>query len=558
MKETYHSESAIICKETEELLKKQPIYTAFQLSESITLKLIHELETSQHKLRMLNCELRLAQDQAKVAINKYESLQRKMFSNMVDVIVIINREGTTRYNSANMEKWFGWKTEEIVGISIWENMYPEDLGAVQNFIESLLAKPNATEKIECRYKCKTLDYKWIEFTAVNLTNDPDVEGILCNFHDISERIQSEKQLKLLSKAIDQSPVTIVITNKEGNIEYVNPKFAEVTGYSIDEVTGKNPRFLQSGNQTNEFYKDLWKTILAGNDWHGEFQNKKKNGDPYWESAVISSIMNTRGEIAYFFAVKEDITEKKKIVEDLIKAKEKAEESDRLKSAFLTNMSHEIRTPMNGIMGFSDLLKEPNLSGELKQEYISVIEKSGTRLLDIINDIIEISKIESGLIKAAVSETNINEQTEYIYNFFKPEVDQKGIEFSVKNVLRYQEAIIKTDKEKIETILSNLVKNAIKFTQTGAIEFGYVKKVEYLEFFVKDTGAGIQKEHMEIIFERFRQGNESLSRYYEGVGLGLAITKAYVEILGGKIWVESDGNKGSTFFFTIPYLNCLSA
>ena len=392
---------------------------------------------------------------------------------------------------------------------------------------------------------------------MTLLTSPDVEGILCNFHDISERIKSEKQLKLLSKAVDQSPITVVITNKEGDIEYVNPQFTEVTGYSSDEVIGKNPRLLQSGNQTKEFYKNLWETILAGNDWHGEFQNKKKDGDPYWESAVISSVMNTHGEIAYFFAVKEDITEKKKIVADLINAKEKAEESDRLKSAFLTNMSHEIRTPMNGIMGFSDLLREPNLSGELQQEYISAIEKSGARLLDVINDIIEISKIESGLINTAISETNINEQTEYIYNFFKPEVGQKGIEFSVKNVLKYQDAIIKADGAKIEVILSHLLKNAIKFTHTGSIEFGYKKKGEYLEFFVKDTGVGIQKEHVEIIFERFRQGNESLSRYYEGVGLGLTISKAYVKILGGKIWVESEVNKGSTFFFTIPYSNGLS-
>ena len=252
----------------------------------------------------------------------------------------------------------------------------------------------------------------------------------------------------------------------------------------------------------------------------------------------------------------DITEKKQMIADLIKAKEKTEESDRLKSAFLANMSHEIRTPMNGILGFTDLLKEPNLSDELQQEYISAIEKSSTRLLDVINDIIEISKIESGLIKISDSETNINEQTKLVYNCFKHQVRQKGINFSIKNTLQPQDVMIRIDKEKIWTILSNLLKNAIKFTWDGSIEFGYKKKGGYLEFFVKDTGTGIQKEHVEIIFERFRQGNESLSRYYEGIGLGLTITKAYVEILGGKIWVESEANKGSTFFFTIPYINCL--
>jgi signal transduction histidine kinase len=310
--------------------------------------------------------------------------------------------------------------------------------------------------------------------------------------------------------------------------------------------------LQSGKQTSEFYEDLWKTILSGNGWHGEFQNKKKNGDYYWESAVISSIMNNQGDIAFFFAIKEDITEKKKIVEDLIKTKEKAEESDRLKSAFLSNISHEIRTPMNGILGFTDVFKDPDLSHKERQEYICIVENSITRLLNIINDIMVISKIETKPIQIFASEINVNEQIESVYTFFKPQIEQKGIQISFKNALPPKEAIIKTDREKIDVVLTNLVKNAVKFTQAGSIEFGYKKKGEYLEFFVKDTGVGIHQEQMEIIFERFRQGNESLTRYYEGIGLGLSISKAYVEMLGGKIWAESEVGKGSTFLFTIPY------
>lgn len=242
------------------------------------------------------------------------------------------------------------------------------------------------------------------------------------------------------------------------------------------------------------------------------------------------------------------------------AKEKAEESERLKAAFLANMSHEIRTPMNGILGFVGLLKEPKLSGEEQQEYILIIEKSGERLLNIINDIVDISKIEAGQMAINMKESNINDQVEYINTFFQPEFERKGLQYSFKNGLPSKDAIIKTDREKIYAILINLVKNAIKFTNVGSIEFGYklIKNNEHseLEFFVKDTGIGIPKDRQEAIFERFIQADISDKMALQGAGLGLSISKAYVEMLGGKIWLESEAGKGSTFYFTIPY-NCES-
>jgi len=237
---------------------------------------------------------------------------------------------------------------------------------------------------------------------------------------------------------------------------------------------------------------------------------------------------------------------------LIIAKEMAEENNRLKSAFLANMSHEIRTPMNGILGFAGLLLDPHLTGDEQQSYIHIIEKSGIRMLNIINDIVSISKVESGQTEICITETDINEKIEYISTFFRPEVEGKGMNIFFKTPLSGKEAIIKTDKEKIYAILSNLVKNAIKFTNTGTIELGYERKENYLEFYVKDTGIGVSQVQKEFIFERFRQGSESLTRNYEGAGLGLSISKAYVEMLGGKIWVDSEVGKGSIFYFTIPY------
>ncbi len=248
----------------------------------------------------------------------------------------------------------------------------------------------------------------------------------------------------------------------------------------------------------------------------------------------------------------DITRSKHTETDLLKAKEKAEENDRLKSVFLANISHEIRTPMNGILGFAKLLKQSDLTYEEKQEFINIIEESGFRLLNIINDLVDFSKVESGQMKIASAATNINEQIHTIYTFFKYEVERKGMQFSYLNSLPDNEAIIITDREKIYAILTNLVKNAIKFSNDGIVEFGYVKKGENLEFFVKDTGIGIAKDKHKEIFKRFVQADNVLSRNYEGTGLGLAITKAYVELLGGDIWVESELGKGSVFYFTIPY------
>jgi signal transduction histidine kinase/CheY-like chemotaxis protein len=249
-----------------------------------------------------------------------------------------------------------------------------------------------------------------------------------------------------------------------------------------------------------------------------------------------------------------ISSKEKLKEtnvELEKAKVKAEESDKLKSAFLANMSHEIRTPMNGIMGFTELLKSGNLSAEEHENYIEIIEKSGTRLLSIINDIVDISKIEAGQMKVSYSTTNVDEQMQYIHTFFKPEAKEKGIQLILKKSLANVETIITTDREKLYAILINLVKNAIKYTVKGTIEFGYEIKGDYIEFFVKDTGIGISKDRQKAVFERFIQAdfNDIMAR--QGAGLGLAIAKAYVELLDGKIWVESEIGKGSKFYFSIP-------
>ena len=401
------------------------------------------------------------------------------------------------------------------------------------------------------------------------------------------QLQLKESERRFTQILESGNIVSLMLNNDGSINFCNDYLLRITGYEREEVLGKNwfdlfvpleeraklKQLFSVGMQIQEFSKNNENSILtkAGEQlnilWYNIALKADKN-EVLGTASIGVNITESKKHEKMLQEKNDEIESQnevlKKINQELQKAKEQAEESDRLKSAFLTNMSHEIRTPMNSILGFSDLLKESKLTVEKQHQYIDVIENSGKRMLNIINDIITISEIESGSIEINISEFNINEQIESIYALFKKEIAQKGIDFSYKNSLEDSEAMIKTDGEKIYAILLNLVKNAIKFTNHGAIEFGYklMKDSEpvELEFFVKDTGGGICEEKMQLIFERFRQGSELLTRNYEGAGLGLSISKAFVEMLGGKIWAESEeenldeGKEGNTiFYFTIPYL-----
>jgi len=491
--------------------------------------------------------------QSELELKRSEEKFRIIFQNNAVVKLIIDPENGNIVDANHAASaFYGWPVETLqkMNISQINTLQPEDI----------------MKEME---RARTMDKKYFEFghrkadgslvdvevfsSCIKIGNKEFLYSII---HDITDKKKAEEKLKLLNRAVEASSVSVVITDAEGQISYVNPYFTKLTGYTHEEARGKNPQLLKSGNQPKTFYEELWNTILSGNEWTGEFNNRKKNGELFWEKAIISPILNSEGKVTNFIAIKEDITERKKMLEDLVAAKEHAEESDRLKSAFLANMSHEIRTPMNGILGFSELLKEPGLTGEEQQEYIRIIQKSGVRMLNIINQIVDISKIEAGLMTLDIKESNINEQIEYIYTFFKPEAETKGIKLSFRNKLPAKDAIIQTDREKLYAILTNLIKNAIKYTMVGFIEFGYkiveTQCIASLQFYVKDSGIGVPKDRQEAIFERFIQADIEDRMAYQGAGLGLAITKAYVEMLGGKIGVESEEGVGSTFYFTLPY------
>jgi len=365
-------------------------------------------------------------------------------------------------------------------------------------------------------------------------------------------IEADEKLRVFSRAIEQSPSSIIITDAEGKIQFVNAKFTNFMQYSLEEVKGKTPRILNPGHTGKEEFDEMWNTLQTRKTWQGEFNNRKKDGTKFWENVIISPLLFHSGNISNFILIMEDITEKKKMIDDLVIAKERAEENDRLKTAFLHNISHEIRTPMNAIVGFCDLLNDPDLKANEYKHYTDIITQSSHQLLSIITDIVNLSTIEAGQERIQANALNINSICHLVYEQFFQKAKHKEISISYQTALPDSEAIIISDETKLTQVLTNLLSNAVKFTNHGSVEFGYLLKNDILEFYVRDTGIGIPAEKQEEIFKRFYQIDRTENRQYGGSGLGLSISRTYIELLGGKIWITSEPGKGSTFYFNIPY------
>jgi len=490
-------------------------------------------------------ERKLAENLLKESEHKFRSL----FENHAAVKLLIDFEtGLIADANEAAAKFYGYSRAELVKMNISQiNMLdPED-------IKTEMQKVISGTKSHFEFRHRKKDGSVCDVEVYSSRTDISGKVYLHSIvHDITEKKRAEQQNRILIKSIEQSPVGILITDPEGCIEYANPKFTELTGYEKEEVIGKKPGILRLDENGQALHPDVWSALNNRQEWSGEYYDLRKNGEAYWENSVVSPITDQDGAVRNFVILKEDITSDKLILAELVAAKNKAEESDRLKSSFLANMSHEIRTPMNGILGFMDLLLDSGLSGDERNEYIDIVKISGDRLLNTINDIIDISKIEAGQSRLNRSDCDLNALSSHLYKFFKPEAEAKGIELKYEAVLPSTHNLVITDAAKLESVLTNLIKNALKFTRQGSIGFGCRPEGKQLKFFVTDTGMGIPKDRIRGIFDRFVQADTSHSRAYEGSGLGLSIAKAYVVMLGGDIWVESEQGKGSSFYFTIPF------
>lgn len=374
--------------------------------------------------------------------------------------------------------------------------------------------------------------------------------------DITEAKHTEDELRKLSRAVEQSPASVMITDTAGHITYVNPKFLETTGYSADEIIGQKPNLINSGEKSNEEYGRLWSTISNGDEWRGEFHNRRKDGSLFWEYASISAIKNDKGEITHFIAVKEDITERKETMEALIKAKEQAELANHTKTQFLANMSHELRTPLNAIIGFSEIIKGQMfgpLGHENYIEYSGNILTSGRHLLDVINDILDVSRIETGNMDIHKGDVNVTELCKESYEMFREQADMSKLNFriSIDKTL----PVIQGDAIRIKQIILNLLSNSIKFTPAqGTVDFSTYRDGDQLVISVRDTGHGIPQEQQSKILEPFEQVSDIYTRNHEGSGLGLYLVNSFVKLHDGTLIIDSTVDIGTTVTVRLPIGN----
>jgi PAS domain S-box-containing protein len=427
--------------------------------------------------------------------------------------------------------------------------------------------------------------EWYNMPLEN--SDGIVIGISSIANDITERQMARRALeeseekfrKFGQAALD----AVIMIDDRGLIEYWNPAAERIFGYSFEDVIGQPVHDLLMPEYYRQRHESAWLRFAETGEGNVlgkmvELRAKNSAGEEFPIEIALSGITvkGRNGAIGYI----RDISERKeaekeinlkneeyKIVNEelsatlsriryinheLQEAKSRAEESDNLKTAFLANLSHEIRTPMNGIMGFAQLLQSKQLETEKQNKYLGIIEKSGKRMLNLINDLVDISKLEAGQVKVYADSFDLNQVMDDTFHFFRPEAKDKGLVLNLKLGLKDEAAMILTDQPKFEQVLVNLLKNALKFTKSGEINFGYDLKGKFIEFWVEDTGPGIPEDYHTKIFERFRQADEVPYREEEGSGLGLAISKAFIELMGGRIYLESELGKGSKFIFTLPY------
>jgi PAS domain S-box-containing protein len=487
-------------------------------------------------------------------IKAEESLQEseKRYKELADflpqMIFEIDKEGCIIFANLISYNMFGYTQEEISsGFSVLMVIIPADRERARyNMARIMNGEKRDVEEYTALRKDGTT-FPVLLSTSPIIQNEV-TRGIRGIAIDITERKNMEEKLRKLSVAVEQNPSSIIITDLNGIIEYVNPRFLQETGYAVEEVIGNKPSILKSDEQPDEFYKTLWDTINSGNEWRGEFHNKKKDGTLFWEAASISAIRDQNGKMTHFLAIKEDITERKIMEEQLIRAKEKAEESDKLKSEFLAQMSHEIRTPLHIILSYNSFLKE-ELENHLNEDQIigfNSIDSAGRRLTRTINLILNMAELQAGRLDIRNNDINLYDILNELAKEFELSAKEKNLEiFCINSCVDMP--IIKSDEYIVTEVFQNLIDNAVKYTLKGKIEIN-IYRGEKKNYFVsiKDTGIGISDNYMDKLFVPFSQEDSGYSRKFDGNGLGLALVKNYLDLIKGEIIVASEKGQGSTF------------
>ncbi len=592
----------------------------------------------------------------------------------INEATIITENDKILFVNPRFSIYTGYTREEILKMTPLDFVHPDFLA---------LAKKNKANQSETPYEIWVKRKDGSQFPVLLLPKILNFEGRcfrIITIRDLTQDKQHFQKELLLTKTLGQSHESIIITDTEATIIYVNERFCKLSGYTKEEVLGQNPKILQSGIHSKKFYQSMWKTLVSGKEWKGEFQNKKKDGTIYWEKATITPIQNENGKIQSYLGIKEDITIQKQIEENfrdteikykelvdnaplaiitidtkgnvvminqmmvdflgspskketmkinvlnfpllqkagvsaqfrecldsgkkikfesnytskwskkmfyrlylsplknskeevtgvlaiaediskekayeegILEAKTKAVESDRLKDVFLANMSHELRTPLNAIIGFSEFLKDANNLTQEQNKYVEYIDTSANHLLKLIGDLVDVSRMESKQLTFNLENFKVGDLMTSIIPIAKNQLSylqKDNIELIINPHEEIKEIVLNVDKARFTQVITNLIDNAIKYTEEGEIRLNCSVQDKELVIAVKDTGIGIPKDKHQLIFERFRQVEEELSRKYEGNGLGLTLVKELVTIMKGRVWLDSTPGKGSTFFVAFP-------
>ncbi len=519
---------------------------------------------------------------AQQALVESEANYRSMVNALSEGIIVFDAQGAVRACNASAERILRLDATEMIrsrrSLDSWR---PVRTDGVVCPIDELPVATTLRTGEPCRNfvlgdvgpEGRTV---WLQVNSEPVVDaEARCTGVVASFTDITEQREAEEELRKLSRAVEQTPSGVMITDTEGRLQYVNEAFTRITGYSSDEVRGRNPRLLQSGLTPCATYVDLWKALGRGEAWMGEFVNRRKSGEHYTERALISPIRQADGQVSHYVAIKDDITEIKHVHEELDRhrhhleelvalrtaelatAKEAAETANRTKSAFLANMSHEIRTPMNAIIGLTHLLRREVRDASTLNK-LGKIDAAAHHLLCIINDILDLSKIEAGKLRLTEDEFDLESLARSACTLVAEQAQSKGIELIIDLGLltgaTRESGLLRGDATRLSQALLNYLSNAVKFTERGTVELSARVENEdadslLVRFEVADTGVGIAPENMSRLFSAFEQADNSTTRRCGGTGLGLAIARRIARLMGGDAGADSILGKGSRFWFT---------
>ena len=515
---------------------------------------IQELETSLRILRMRESQL-----------SNSESLLRGLIETSSQPIVVTGLEGEIFLANPRAALMLGAASHlDLPGRLLFSFMQPSQLNLVKHGIETLIQQHRYFQdeivllRQDGRHMAVEVD--------ISMTTDRagNPYALMYLFREISARQQAETRLIELSRALDKCPAAVVILDSQAKIEYTNARYSELTGYQPGEILGKEATVLSAGTDSLEAFHEMRRSLAQGVVWRGEFSEQHKDGSRHWVMASVSPVHDDQGKIANYIYVAEDITERRQIAEELHRAKDSAEASNRSKSEFLANMSHEIRTPMNAITGLTHLVLQTELN-DLQLNYVNKIQSSAQGLLRVINDILDFSRVEAGKLIIEAVEFDLDQVLENLSVLTSLRAQEKGLELLFSRAPTVPDKLI-GDPSRLLQILTNLANNAIKFTEKGEVlimtELVSTSPARestsqsagrvILKFTVRDTGIGMTPEQIARLFQPFSQADSSTSRKFGGSGLGLAISRQLVNLMGGEIHVESQLNQGSVFIFTADF------